>query len=66
MNIKSNVSSISKYEIEVIKTARNYAYVYGVGLIFITGKNGEAISWDCSNTVAAKKLLDDLGIREIK
>lgn len=66
MMIKNNPSSLSEQEREALKGAKNYAYVYSVGLIFITGKNGEAISWDCSNTVAAKKFLDEAGIREIK
>jgi hypothetical protein len=65
MVIKNNPSALTDQEKQALKTAKYFAFTYGVGLIFITGQNNEPISWNCSNSVAAKEYLESNGIREL-
>lgn len=60
-HITHNPDSLTDEERKLISDAPWYMYVYGVGLIVF-----EDMTWDCSDTVGAKKYLDDLKIPERK
>ena len=59
LNINSNVSGLSSYERHTILQNDWYVYTYGIGIIFM--KN---VCWDCTDSVGAKKFLDENEIEE--
>jgi hypothetical protein len=65
MQIKNNVQNLSEEEKAILSKAKYFSYVYGNGLILIQLNDNTPISWNCSNSTAAKKYLENLGIREL-
>lgn len=59
ITIKSNPKDLTDFETNAIKLQEWYVYTYGVGMIFM-----KDLVWDCTDTVGAKKHLDNLGIEE--
>lgn len=65
-DIKTNPVYLSTEEKDLLSKCITYSYVYDVGLIFLKLADGSHATWDCSNTVAAKEYLDQLGVKEIR
>lgn len=61
IHITHNPAELTDLERKLISSAPWYMYVYGVGLILFPDA-----TWDCSDSVTAKKMLDDLKIPEKK
>ena len=66
MQITHNPTQLTEVEKQEIEKALSYSIVYGVGLIFIKTKTNTPLSWNCSNSVGAKKYLDELKIPEVR
>lgn len=66
MQITNNVTYLTDDEKVILSKAAYYSYVYGVGLIFIHLSEGSQISWNCSNSIAAKEYLENLGVQELE
>lgn len=61
IHITHNPHELTNEERKLISHAPWYMYTYSVGLILFPSG-----TWDCSDTVGAKKYLDDLKIPERK
>lgn len=58
--ITHNPSELTEEEEKLIRQSQWYVYGYGTGVIML-----DNCVWDCTNSVAAKEYLDELGKREI-
>jgi hypothetical protein len=62
INIDHNPTELTDIEKQIIAQANWYMYTYGVGMIWLSND----VSWDCTNSAAAKQYLNDLKIPEKK
>lgn len=65
MEIKNNPSNLTPDEKQELNKAKYYVFVYGVGLILVETTEGKHLSWNCSNSVAAKQYLENNSVREL-